>query len=97
MSDPSRPATTTVKSEMTTSSNITSGEEQPTNNGTEALTEDPRPDGLRSAPSLVIVNTGNGKGKSSAAFGVMLRGVAVGWKVAVCQFIKSSEWKVGEE
>ena len=82
---------------MTTSSNITSGEEQPTNNGTEALTEDPRPDGLRSAPSLVIVNTGNGKGKSSAAFGVMLRGVAVGWKVAVCQFIKSSEWKVGEE
>lgn len=97
MSDPPRPATTTVKSEMTTSSNITSGEEQPTNNGTEALTEDPRPDGLRSAPSLVIVNTGNGKGKSSAAFGVMLRGVAVGWKVAVCQFIKSSEWKVGEE
>ena len=97
MCDPPRPATTTAKSEMTTSSNITSGEEQPTDTGTEALTEDPRPDGLRSAPSLVIVNTGNGKGKSSAAFGVMLRGVAVGWNVAVCQFIKSSEWKVGEE
>jgi len=64
---------------------------------TEALTEDPRPDGLRSIPSLVVVNTGNGKGKSSAAFGVMLRGIAAGWNVAVCQFIKSSEWKVGEE
>lgn len=64
---------------------------------TEALTEDPRPDGLRSAPSLVLVNTGNGKGKSSAAFGVMLRGLAMDWNVAVVQFIKSSDWKVGEE
>jgi cob(I)alamin adenosyltransferase len=64
---------------------------------TAALTEDPRPDGLRSAPSLVLVNTGNGKGKSSAAFGVMLRAVAAGWNVAVCQFIKSGDWKVGEE
>ena len=60
-------------------------------------TEDPRPDGLRAAPSLVVVNTGNGKGKSSAAFGVMLRGVARGWKVAVVQFVKSGDWKVGEE
>ena len=67
---------------------------QPT---TEALTEDPRPDGLRSARSLVLVNTGNGKGKSSAAFGVMLRALARGWKVAVVQFIKSGDWKVGEE
>lgn len=64
---------------------------------TRALTQDPRPDGLRSVPSLVLVNTGNGKGKSSAAFGVMLRSLAVGWKVAVAQFIKSSDWKVGEE
>lgn len=48
-------------------------------------------------PSLVLVNTGNGKGKSSAAFGVMLRAVAAGWKVAVAQFVKSNEWKVGEE
>lgn len=64
---------------------------------TEALTDDPRPDDLRSAPSLVLVNTGNGKGKSSAAFGVMLRALAVDWNVAVVQFIKSSQWKVGEE
>ncbi|MDJ0767639.1 MAG: cob(I)yrinic acid a,c-diamide adenosyltransferase [Ilumatobacter sp.] len=64
---------------------------------TEALTDDPRPDGLRSADSLVLVNTGNGKGKSSAAFGVMIRALAADWNVAVAQFIKSSEWKVGEE
>ncbi|MGH9132489.1 MAG: cob(I)yrinic acid a,c-diamide adenosyltransferase [Ilumatobacteraceae bacterium] len=61
------------------------------------LTDDPRPDGLRSAPSLVVVNTGDGKGKSSAAFGVMLRAVAREWKVAVIQFVKSGDWKVGEE
>ena len=59
--------------------------------------EDPRPDGLRGATSLLVVNTGNGKGKSSAAFGVMVRGVARGWKVAVLQFVKSGDWKVGEE
>jgi len=59
--------------------------------------DDPRPDGLRNAPSLLVVNTGNGKGKSSAAFGVMVRGVARGWRVAVLQFIKSGDWKVGEE
>jgi cob(I)alamin adenosyltransferase len=64
---------------------------------TEALSDDPRPDGLRSAPSLVLVNTGNGKGKSSAAFGVMLRALAMEWGVAVVQFIKSGDWKVGEE
>jgi len=62
-----------------------------------APTEDPRPEGLRSADSLVIVNTGDGKGKSSAAFGMMIRAVARGWRVAVVQFIKSGDWKVGEE
>jgi cob(I)alamin adenosyltransferase len=59
--------------------------------------EDPRPDGLRSAPSLVVINTGDGKGKSSSAFGVMVRALAVDWPVAVVQFVKSGNWKVGEE
>ena len=70
---------------------------EPTTMTDEPLTEDPRPDGLRSAASLVIVNTGDGKGKSSAAFGVMLRALAVDWPVAVVQFVKSGDWKVGEE
>lgn len=47
--------------------------------------------------SLVIVNTGDGKGKSTAAFGTMMRAVARGWKVCVIQFIKSGRWRVGEE
>jgi len=50
----------------------------------------------KKAPSVVIVNTGDGKGKSTAAFGTALRAVARGWKVCVIQFIKSDEWKVGE-
>jgi cob(I)alamin adenosyltransferase len=49
------------------------------------------------AASLVLVNTGDGKGKSTAAFGTLMRAVARGWKVCVIQFIKSGEWKVGEE
>lgn len=52
---------------------------------------------MRSVSSLVLVNTGDGKGKSSAAFGVMLRALALDWKVAVLQFVKSGDWKVGEE
>ncbi len=47
--------------------------------------------------SLVLVNTGDGKGKSTAAFGVVMRAVARDWKVCVIQFIKSDKWKVGEE
>jgi cob(I)alamin adenosyltransferase len=49
------------------------------------------------APSIVMVNTGDGKGKSTAAFGTAMRAVARGWKVCVIQFVKSGKWKVGEE
>jgi cob(I)alamin adenosyltransferase len=60
-------------------------------------TDDPRPDGLRRAPSLVLVNTGPGKGKTSAAIGVVVRAVARDWPVAVVQFLKSGNWHTGEE
>ena len=46
--------------------------------------------------SVVLVNTGDGKGKSSAAFGVMARGWARGWRVGVVQFMKSGTWSTGE-
>jgi len=45
----------------------------------------------------VLVNTGDGKGKSTAAFGVVMRALAREWRVCVIQFIKSDKWKVGEE
>ena len=48
------------------------------------------------AQSVVVVNTGHGKGKSSSAFGVMGRAWARGWKVAVVQFIKGGKWQTGE-
>ncbi|MHB8191540.1 MAG: cob(I)yrinic acid a,c-diamide adenosyltransferase [Ferrimicrobium sp.] len=46
--------------------------------------------------SRFLINTGEGKGKSSAAFGVMTRGWARGWHVCVVQFVKGGKWKVGE-
>jgi cob(I)alamin adenosyltransferase len=46
---------------------------------------------------LFIINTGDGKGKSTSAFGVMLRAVARGWNVKVVQFIKSEKWQTGEK
>jgi cob(I)alamin adenosyltransferase len=45
---------------------------------------------------VLVVNTGNGKGKSSSAFGVVARALGHGMKVAVVQFIKGS-FATGEE
>jgi cob(I)alamin adenosyltransferase len=46
---------------------------------------------------LVIVHTGAGKGKSTAAFGLALRGWNQGWPIGVFQFVKSAKWRIGEE
>jgi cob(I)alamin adenosyltransferase len=45
---------------------------------------------------LLIVITGEGKGKSTSAFGMMLRAWARGYRIGVYQFVKSGKWKVGE-
>jgi cob(I)alamin adenosyltransferase len=46
---------------------------------------------------LLIIHTGDGKGKSTAAFGLALRGWTQGWSVAVFQFVKSAKWRIGEQ
>ncbi|WP_413798609.1 cob(I)yrinic acid a,c-diamide adenosyltransferase [Streptomyces iranensis] len=46
---------------------------------------------------LVFVHTGQGKGKSTAAFGLALRAWNQNWPVGVFQFVKSAKWRVGEE
>ncbi len=45
---------------------------------------------------LVIINTGNGKGKTSAAMGVLLRAWGRGLRVTMLQFIKHSTANFGE-
>ena len=46
---------------------------------------------------LVVVHTGDMKGKSTAAFGMALRAWNQRMPVGVFQFVKSAKWKVGEE
>ncbi len=45
---------------------------------------------------LIIVNTGNGKGKTTAALGMVIRSLGHGYRVAIVQFIKGA-WEPAEK
>ena len=49
----------------------------------------------RDKPLLIVV-TGHGKGKSTSAFGMLMRAWARGYRCGVFQLVKSGKWKVGE-
>ncbi len=65
---------------------------QPTSVPDDGLTTRQR----RNQPVLAV-HTGDGKGKSTAAFGMAMRAWNAGMRVAVFQFVKSAKWRVGEE
>jgi cob(I)alamin adenosyltransferase len=52
---------------------------------------------VRKRKPLVIVYTGNGKGKTTAALGVLLRAYGRGWKSVMLSFIKNETSNYGEE
>jgi cob(I)alamin adenosyltransferase len=46
---------------------------------------------------ITAIHTGPGKGKSTAAFGLALRGWNQGWSIGIFQFVKSAKWRIGEQ
>ena len=51
-------------------------------------------DDYKQTDSVIVVYTGDNKGKTTAGLGLMVRALGTGWKVAFVQFIK--QWDVGE-
>ncbi|OKH56290.1 cob(I)yrinic acid a,c-diamide adenosyltransferase [Calothrix sp. HK-06] len=58
--------------------------------------QDKRIENAISEKGLIIVNTGNGKGKTTAALGMVIRALGHGYKVAIIQFIKGA-WEPAEK
>ena len=52
--------------------------------------------GTSTKKGLVIVNTGDGKGKTTAALGVLFRAWGQGWNICMIQFIKAETGRWGE-
>ncbi|MCC3764549.1 cob(I)yrinic acid a,c-diamide adenosyltransferase [Glycomyces sp. TRM65418] len=64
---------------------------------TDKDTADAQPKRRKRETPLLMVHTGTGKGKSTAAFGMMMRAWNQDWPIAVFQFVKSGKWRVGEQ
>src|SRR3954471_20514329 len=62
---------------------------------TDATPDPPKPD-PKKRHGLILVNTGDGKGKTTAALGVAFRALGNGFKVFMVQYIKG-KWKTGEK
>jgi len=62
---------------------------------TDTISE-PSPREPKRRHGLIIVNTGDGKGKTTAALGLAFRALGVGFKVFMVQYIKG-KWKTGEK
>ncbi|WP_330203680.1 cob(I)yrinic acid a,c-diamide adenosyltransferase [Cyanobacterium sp. Dongsha4] len=58
--------------------------------------QDKRLANMKSEKGLIIVNTGDGKGKTTAALGMVMRSLGHGYKVAIIQFIKGA-WEPAEK
>lgn len=58
--------------------------------------QDQRLAGMTAEKGLIIVHTGNGKGKTTAALGMVLRSLGHGYRVAIVQFIKGG-WEPAEK
>lgn len=62
-----------------------------------SVTAPARRPGRRRRRALLVVHTGDGKGKTTAAMGLAMRGWAQGWSIGIVQFVKSGRWRTGEQ